>query len=238
MRGTIAAIAPDGTYGQIAAEDGKRYSYWSSEIRNGRAQPGQAVDFQLWEGQPIDIFIQSVAAPKAPPPQRPAAPQPMAYAPAPERFGTAPPPAYAAAVNSLPPASYWITLFTSPVGRISRLQFWLHGVLPIVVCGIVLGWIPLLGWLVSLALTWASICIGFKRFHDLGLPGWWSLASIVTLLLAAFLTAGSFFVIGFGLLAKILWVVSLLIGIAQLVFVYIRIGQDGPNQYGPDPLAA
>lgn len=32
MRGIILAIAPDGTYGQISAEDGQRYSYWTSEI--------------------------------------------------------------------------------------------------------------------------------------------------------------------------------------------------------------
>ena len=39
------------------------------------------------------------------------------------------------------------------------------------------------------------------------------------------------------LLAKILWGIGLLIGLAQLIFVYVRVGQEGPNQYGPDPLA-
>ena len=39
------------------------------------------------------------------------------------------------------------------------------------------------------------------------------------------------------LLAQILSGIGLLIGLAQLIFVYIRIGQEGPNQYGPDPLA-
>jgi uncharacterized membrane protein YhaH (DUF805 family) len=249
MRGTIAAIAPDGSYGQIAAEDGQRYSYWTSEIRNGHAQPGQTVDFQLWEGQPVDIFIQTVAAPpksapKSPPPQRAAAPQPQpqatpyAAAPGPDRFGAAAPSAYAAAVNALPPANYWITLFTSPSGRISRRTFWLHGVLPIMVCSLVLGWIPLLGLLVSLALTWASICISFKRFHDLGYPGWWSLASMVTAMLAALVSVGAFYVNGLGVLTGVLWTVTVLIAIAQLVFVYIHVGQEGPNRYGPDPLAA
>jgi uncharacterized membrane protein YhaH (DUF805 family) len=247
MRGTIAAIAPDGTYGQIAAEDGQRYSYWTSEIRNGAAQPGQMVDFQLWEGQPVDIFIHTMSAPKAAPPpradppqQQAAAPQQQsaAYAAGPARFGATAPSAYAEVLKSLPPADYWIRLFTSPSGRISRLQFWLHGVVPIVVCSLVLGWIPIIGLLVSLALTWASVCISFKRFHDVGYPGWWSLASVVTAVMAGFLTAGAFYVNGFGLLAGVLWVLTALIWIAQLVFVYIHVGQEGPNQFGPDPLAA
>ena len=101
-----------------------------------------------------------------------------------------------------------------------------------------LGWIPILGVFVTLALTWASVCISFKRFHDVGYPGWWSLASVVTAVMAGFLTAGAFYVNGFGLLAGVLWVLTALIWIAQLVFVYIHIGQEGPNQYGPDPLAA
>ena len=58
MRGVILAIASDGTYGQISAEDGQRYSYWTSEVRNGRPQVGLSVDFQIENDQPIDIFIQ------------------------------------------------------------------------------------------------------------------------------------------------------------------------------------
>jgi uncharacterized membrane protein YhaH (DUF805 family) len=241
MRGKISAIAPDGTYGQIAAEDGKRYSYWTSEIRNGQAQVGQIVDFQMWEGQPVEIFIQAaVVPPKAPP--RATTPQPIAESGAGgPHFGTAMPAAYAAAVNSLPPPNYWITLFTSPWGRISRRQFWLHGVLPIVVCSLVLGWIPILGILVTLALMWASICISFKRFHDLGYPGWWSLANFIPMFLAAFLTISSFITASFAfawLLAEALWALSLLIWLAQLFLVYVHVGQEGPNQYGPDPLTA
>jgi uncharacterized membrane protein YhaH (DUF805 family) len=240
MRGIILAIAPDGTYGQVSAEDGQRYSYWTSEIRNGRVQVGQGVDFQLWEGQPVDIFIlANPAPPQSPPPQRGSAPQPAAYSTAASAYAAAAPSSFAASLSSLPPLPYWITLFTSPAGRISRLQFWLHGVLPVVVCSVVFGWIPILGMLVSLALTWASICISFKRFHDLGYPGWWSLLIYIPILLASFLMVGSFIMSGLGfawMLAEILWAVGLLIFIAQMAFVYLHVGQPGPNEYGPDPL--
>lgn len=238
MRGVIHAIAPDGTYGQILADDGQRYSYWTSEVRNGAAQPGQTVEFQLWQGQPVDIFL--VVVPVSP--QRPASPQPMAYRAAAmaHEYAERAPSSLARMMATLPPRDYWITLFTTPAGRISRRQFWLYGVLPIFVVSVLLGWIPLVGFVVSLALAWASVCICFKRFHDLGLPGWWSLVYIVPMLLASFLTTSWVFMGESGvlwLLAKILWAVSLAILIGQLIFVYLRVGEPGPNQYGPDPLA-
>ena len=249
MRGVILAIVPDGSYGQLSAEDGQRYSYWTKEVRNGHVQVGQTVEFQLWEGQPIDIFVvQAPAAPRAP--QRPEPPPQMAAraAPSPYAAATSAPYAggpgtnYALPGSGFPPAQYWITLFTSPSGRISRRQFWLHGVLAIIAASILLGWIPIIGQILSLAFFWASICIAFKRFHDLGHPGWWSLLYLVPMLAAGVVVGLGFVMTSFLdlalLLAKILSGIGLLIGLAQLIFVYIRVGQDGPNQYGPDPLAS
>lgn len=245
MRGVIVALAPDGTYGQLSTEDGQRYSYWTNEVRNGRAQVGQMVEFQMWEGQPVDIFlVQAPAPPRAP--QRSVPPQggyqsgaPSSYAGAQQRYPTTSP-AQSFAGEAFPPMEYWIKLFTSPSGRISRKQFWLHGVLPIVVASIVLGWIPVIGQLLSLAFLWASICIAFKRFHDLGYPGWWSLVYLVPMVVAGIIIGLGLMMTSFvgvaWLLAKILWGIGLLIGLAQLIFVYIRVGQEGPNQYGPDPL--
>src|SRR5512140_2661717 len=131
MRGVILAIVPDGSYGQLSAEDGQRYSYWTKEVRNGRVQVGQTVEFQLWEGQPIDIFaVQTPAAPRAP--QRPELPPQMAARTAPSPYAAAQSPqsavaaaqygaqsvSHAMAGAGFPPMAYWIQLFTSPSGRI------------------------------------------------------------------------------------------------------------------------
>ena len=260
MRGVVSGIVPDGTYGQISAEDGQRFSYWTSEVRNGQVKVGQTVEFQMWEGQPVDIFVvNNPPPPNAAPPQRAAMPQqraaaaaaPAGYAAAPAGYAAAPA-GYAAApagfagamqgVGAIPTGrDYWIKLFTSPSGRVSRRQFWLHGVLPIVIGNVVLGWIPILGQLISLVLLWGSICLGFKRFHDLGYPGWYSLVYLVPFLAAAVIFSVGLFAVRFidmaWLLAEILGGIGFLIGLAQLILVYVRVGQEGPNQYGPDPLA-
>lgn len=248
MRGVVLGIVPDGSYGQIEAEDGQRYSYWSSEIRNGPVRAGETVEFQMWEGQPIEIYgVPQVPPPRAP--QRYAMPQqkqqasaaPSRYTASPASYGAATPAGLAAATASLPSSNYWIQLFISPSGRISRRQFWLHGVLPIFVGSIVLGWIPIIGQILALGFLWGSICIAFKRFHDLGYPGWYSLVYIVPFVAAAVIFGVGMFVTSLldlaWLLSEILSGVGLLIGLAQLIFVYVRVGQEGPNQYGPDPLA-
>jgi len=239
MRGVVTAIVPDGSYGQIAADDGQRYSYWSSEVRNGQVKVGQAVEFQMWEGQPIDIVAVDVLPPPGSAPRAAAAQaRPLAGA-APAAFV----PAGAAAIAEAIPREreYWIKLFTSPSGRISRREFWLHGVLPIVVANLVLVWIPVIGQLISLVLLWASICIAFKRFHDVGYPGWYSLLYLIPLVAAAIVVGVGEMAVRFmgvaWLLAEIFGGISFLIGLAQLIFVYIRVGQEGPNEYGPDPLA-
>jgi uncharacterized membrane protein YhaH (DUF805 family) len=37
--------------------------------------------------------------------------------------------------------------------------------------------------------------------------------------------------------ALVLWGIGVVVSLAALIFVYIRAGQEGPNQYGPDPLS-
>ena len=62
-------------------------------------------------------------------------------------------------------------LFLSANGRIGQKDFWI-GWLILFVANIVLGMIPVLGMLISLALIYPSICIYSKRLHDFGKTGW------------------------------------------------------------------
>ena len=273
MRGVVSGIAPDGTYGQIATEDGHRYSYWTSEVRNGQAKVGQTVKFQMWESQPVDIFVvNNPPPPNAAPRQQASVPQQRAAAAAAPVGKAAMPAGYAAApaghatapagiagvmpgVGAIPTGGeYWIKLFTTADGRISRKQFWLHGVLPLIGVSIVLRVIVYIALFIMpatmilfadlvifLILLWPQFCISSKRFHDVGYPGWYNLLWIAPLFLAQLLSSLDLFLYKF---AYLLYVVSLtlssigaLVALAALIVVYIRVGQQGPNQYEPDPLA-
>jgi uncharacterized membrane protein YhaH (DUF805 family) len=65
-------------------------------------------------------------------------------------------------------------------------------------------------YIVTLILgVWISFALYVKRCHDRGKSGWWSLLSLVPIV-------------------GILWV---------LIDLGILEGQNGPNQYGPDPRA-
>lgn len=66
-----------------------------------------------------------------------------------------------------------------------------------------------LGAIFSLAVLLPSICVGGRRLHDIGRSAWWLL----------------------------IWFVPV-IGWLVLIWWYIQPGDVGPNQYGPDPLAA
>lgn len=269
MRGVISAIARDGSYGQIASEDGQRYSYWTTQVRNGPVQVGDPVNFQMQDGQPADIFNLAAALAADPPApgggsraMAPANRGRSASSAVPQRGAGLADQAKAwsaqfdaqAAQAGLPGSNYWITLFTSLNGRISRRQFWLHGVLPLIGAAIVLRIIAytfimfapsiflLVSFAVFLVLLWPQLCISYKRFQDVGYPGWYNYFWLVPLLGAQALTVLGLFSYGllylFGTIAVVLSSIAGLVILAALILVYIRVGQEGPNQYGPDPLAA
>jgi uncharacterized membrane protein YhaH (DUF805 family) len=63
-----------------------------------------------------------------------------------------------------------------------------------------------------LALALPAIAVAVRRLHDLGWSGWWYLAQLIP-------------IVG---------------GVAALVMLiaFMMRGNEGPNKYGPDPLAA
>jgi uncharacterized membrane protein YhaH (DUF805 family) len=93
-------------------------------------------------------------------------------------------------------------------GRARRREYWLFFLASFVV-GLVLGWIPVIGWLVSLALFIPSLSVGVRRLHDTGRGG-------LTLLLA----------------------LIPLVGIIILIVFWAQEGAAGENKFGPDPKTA
>ncbi|MEJ8570898.1 DUF805 domain-containing protein [Microbaculum marinum] len=111
----------------------------------------------------------------------------------------------------------WHNLFWSFEGRISRMPFWIGGlilgVIHWVISGIAYGiggqtTMSVVGGIVSLILIYPSLAVATKRWHDRDKSGWWTLIILIP-------------VVG------IIWYI--------VVLGFLR-GTDGPNRYGPDPL--
>ena len=111
----------------------------------------------------------------------------------------------------------WQHLLLQFDGRINRAKFWL-GVVAIWVVEIIVFMIAaavgsgafwLLTNLLILLLLWPALAVAIKRWHDRGKSGWWVLIGLIP-------------IIGF------FWV---------LIECGFLPGDEGPNEYGPDPLA-
>ena len=92
-------------------------------------------------------------------------------------------------------------------GRATRSEYWYFFLFNFIV-GIVLGWIPFLGWLVSLALLVPSLAVAWRRLHDMGKSGAFYLFILIPLV---------------GWIFVLIWL--------------CKETQPGDNQYGPQPLA-
>lgn len=147
----------------------------------------------------------------------------------------------------------WKTLFFSPEGRIGRSEFWI-GWLVLLGVGVVTGWIPLIGWLVSLVAIYCSVCIYAKRLHDMGKTGWlqvipiavgvlaigWAVVSIGSGAIFAamsgasdeIIAAGALGGLGMGLLGL---GIAFLVGLGFLLWVGLTPGEPGENRFGAPP---
>lgn len=103
-------------------------------------------------------------------------------------------------------------LFLSAQGRINRKPWWIGMVILFLVnvgLAAILGAQSTLAGLVGLVLIIPGVMVSIKRCHDRGKSGWWCLLFIIPLVGA-------------------IW---------ALIDLGILSGEEGPNQYGPDPLA-
>lgn len=90
-------------------------------------------------------------------------------------------------------------------GRAPRAEFWWWQLFSFIVA-LVLGWVPIVGWLISLALFVPSLAVAWRRLHDIGKEGgWWFLCLIP------------------------------LVGMIILIVWWCQEGQPHANQYGPNP---
>ncbi|MFA4892061.1 DUF805 domain-containing protein [Brevundimonas sp.] len=145
----------------------------------------------------------------------------------------------------------WQKLLFSFEGRTRRSHFWIGWLICLGV-GVVAGWIPILGGLISLALIWPNLAITVKRLHDMGKSGWlvaipW-VVTIVGVCVGVAMVGVSAIVnqaaldredpaailalIGpaFGFFALIL-----LVNLGFLLWVGVTDTQAGDNRFGPDP---
>ena len=109
-------------------------------------------------------------------------------------------------------------LYLGVKGRIPRHSYWLHGVLSLLVAGVVLDGLLAIArveadtanGLVSLLLLWPLIAVSVKRQHDFDFSAWWALIHFVP-------AVGS---------------------IVLLLVDGLVPGTHGANRFGPDPRAA
>lgn len=90
-------------------------------------------------------------------------------------------------------------------GRARRSEFWYWYLFTFIV-GCVLGWIPVLGWLVSIALIIPNLAVGARRLHDTNRSGWWLLLNLIPLV---------------GAIILIIW--------------WVQDSVPGANEYGDNP---
>ena len=149
----------------------------------------------------------------------------------------------------------WTTLLFSFTGRINRGKYWfallIYMLVWIAFIAAVLIWLGgldtdrlfslvgggLLIWLGALVLviagTWSGFATGVKRLHDRGKSGWW----ILLFWFGPTVLSGSNSAMPDIQGSSILALAGSVIAIWGFIELCCLRGTDGPNEYGPDPLA-
>jgi uncharacterized membrane protein YhaH (DUF805 family) len=138
--------------------------------------------------------------------------------------------------------TYWIYVFTSFQGRINREPFWIAcGVLAAV--EIASQWLAnriqgeQLSTILDLAFTYPEFALASKRAHDRDLAPW-----LVALFFAINVALDLFTLLNGAIdidnpINEIIMLPFALLAVVLIVELGFRRGTEGPNQFGPDPLA-
>ncbi|WP_427791451.1 DUF805 domain-containing protein [Brevundimonas diminuta] len=231
MRGEILSYDEAAGTGLISGDDSLRYDFGSSDVQAGAViAAGARVDFVPEGERATQIMVLATANPAA-------------------AFGQA---AAAAMGGSTVVNGYdFAAAMLSFNGRLRRQHFWISWLILLGV-SVVLGWIPILGGLISLALIWPNVAITVKRLHDMGKTGWFAVIPWVGVIIGTIMIFGA---VGTAIIANAqafesedpAAVLALLgsmmggiavmglVGLAFLLWIGIVDSQKGDNKYGPNP---
>jgi len=106
--------------------------------------------------------------------------------------------------------------YANLIGRAQRSQYWSFVPFALLVLlilsfldrAIFVQAVPVFENIWLLILVFPSTALAVRRLHDIGKSDWWYLISVIPL-----------------------------IGVLVLIYWLIQPGTEGPNEYGPDPLA-
>ena len=144
----------------------------------------------------------------------------------------------------------------SPNGRIGQQDYWI-GILILIGGNIVANILPLIGWILWLALVWMGIAIYGKRLHDAGKTAWlhvvpWALGFLFFIIGAVMVIGGAVSagiisdagdmspeqivaVISAGGLGLLFMSLSFLVWVVYTIWVGVMTGDADANVYGAPP---
>ncbi|WP_312144776.1 DUF805 domain-containing protein [Brevundimonas sp.] len=136
-------------------------------------------------------------------------------------------------------------------GRLRRQHFWISWLI-LLGAGVVLGWIPIIGTILSIAMIWPNVAIVVKRLHDMGKTGWFAVvpwvANIVGFIMIISAVGMSIITnpqafesedpeVMLAMFGSMMGgiAVMFLVNIAFLLWIGISDSQRGDNKFGPNP---
>lgn len=230
MRGEILSYDDVSGTGLISGDDSIRYGFARSAIQAGGViATGARVDF-VPEGLEATQIMVLAGSPAA-------------------AFGQAASSAYTARDTG---GGYdFASAMFSFNGRLRRQHFWISWLI-LLGAGVVLGWIPILGTILSLVMIWPNIAIVVKRLHDMGKTGWFAVVPWVANIIGFIMIISA---VGMSIItnpqafenedpAAMMSMIGSMMGgigimflvnIAFLLWIGISDSQRGDNRFGPNP---
>ena len=119
-------------------------------------------------------------------------------------------------------------------GRASRSEYWWFFLFTFLL-RVLIGWIPGVGFILTLVLLLPTLAVTVRRLHDINRSGWWLLLPI-GLTIAALVSGAVLSLQGMILVGVAIAVVGSLAGFLSILVFLVQPGDVHDNQYGPDPL--